>query len=104
MLAGVKLATHRWQLLGPALFLVLYLTPTGALEGTAKTVAAAIVWMAVWWVSGAAPLAVTSLLPLVLFPLLGVRPACPQCGGTVHRDALVCPHCRAELTPFDSPT
>ena len=31
-------------------------------------------------------------------------PACPQCGGTVHRDALVCPHCRAELTPFESPT
>ena len=74
MLAGVKLATHRWRLLGPALFLVLYLTPTGALEGPAKTIAAVIVWMAVWWVSGAAPLAITSLLPLVLFPLLGVRP------------------------------
>jgi sodium-dependent dicarboxylate transporter 2/3/5 len=74
MLAGVKLATHRWKLLGPALFLVLYLTPTGALEGPAKTIAAAIAWMAVWWVSGAAPLAITSLLPLVLFPLLGVRP------------------------------
>ena len=74
MLAGVKLATHRWRLLGPALFLVFYLTPTGALEGPAKTIAAAIVWMAVWWVSGAAPLAITSLLPLVLFPLLGVRP------------------------------
>jgi sodium-dependent dicarboxylate transporter 2/3/5 len=74
MLAGVKLATHRWRLLGPALFLVLYLTPTGALVGPAKTIAAAIAWMAVWWVSGAAPLAITSLLPLVLFPLLGVRP------------------------------
>ncbi|HEY5658786.1 MAG TPA: SLC13 family permease [Myxococcota bacterium] len=70
----MKLAKPRWQLLGPALFLVLYFVPTGALEGPAKTVAAAIAWMAVWWVSGAAPLAITSLLPLILFPLLGVRP------------------------------
>jgi sodium-dependent dicarboxylate transporter 2/3/5 len=30
--------------------------------------------MAVWWVTEAAPIAVTALLPLVLFPLLGVRP------------------------------
>jgi sodium-dependent dicarboxylate transporter 2/3/5 len=74
MLAPVKLATPRWRLLGPALFLVFYLVPTGGLEGPAKTIAAVIAWMAVWWVSGAAPLAITSLLPLVLFPLLGVRP------------------------------
>jgi sodium-dependent dicarboxylate transporter 2/3/5 len=36
-------------------------------------VAAAIGWMAVWWVTEAAPLAITSLLPLVLFPLMAVR-------------------------------
>ena len=47
MLAAVKLATHRWRLLGPALFLVLYLMPTGELAGPAKTIAAVIVWMAV---------------------------------------------------------
>jgi solute carrier family 13 (sodium-dependent dicarboxylate transporter), member 2/3/5 len=29
-------------------------------------------WMAVWWMTEAVPLPVTSLLPLVLFPLLGV--------------------------------
>lgn len=31
----------------------------------------------------------------------GRGPGCPECGGRVHRDALVCPHCRAELSPFE---
>ena len=31
-----------------------------------------VAWMAVWWISEAVPLAVTSLLPLVLFPLFGI--------------------------------
>jgi sodium-dependent dicarboxylate transporter 2/3/5 len=30
-------------------------------------------WMAAWWLTEAVPLAVTSLLPIVLFPLLGVQ-------------------------------
>lgn len=60
-------------LLGPALFLFMLSIPMGGLSGDAKKVAASVIWMAVWWVSEAAPLAVTSLLPLVLFPLLGVR-------------------------------
>jgi sodium-dependent dicarboxylate transporter 2/3/5 len=29
-------------------------------------------WMAIWWISEAVPLAITSLLPVALFPLLGV--------------------------------
>lgn len=32
-----------------------------------------VAWMALWWISEAVPLAVTSLLPLVLFPLLGIE-------------------------------
>ena len=31
------------------------------------------VWMAVWWLTEAVPLAVTALLPIVLFPVLGVQ-------------------------------
>lgn len=41
--------------------------------GTAPAAMAGIVlWMAIWWITEAVPLAVTSLLPIVLFPLLGI--------------------------------
>ncbi len=36
--------------------------------------AAIAIWMAIWWIGEAIPLAATALLPLVLFPLLGVLP------------------------------
>jgi len=62
------------RILGPILFLALWLLPTGSLVDPGKTVAAVVIWMAVWWVTEAAPIAVTALLPLVLFPLLGVQP------------------------------
>lgn len=31
-----------------------------------------VAWMALWWITEAVPIPITSLLPLVLFPLLGV--------------------------------
>ena len=34
--------------------------------------AAMAAWMAIWWASGAVPVAATALLPLVFFPLLGI--------------------------------
>jgi di/tricarboxylate transporter len=29
-------------------------------------------WMAIWWITEAVPLAITSLLPVAFFPLLGI--------------------------------
>ncbi len=59
-------------ILGPILFVILFffvhpegLTPEG------RAVLASTVWIAVWWITEAVPIAVTSLLPLVLFPLTG---------------------------------
>ena len=59
--------------LGPAVFASMLLAPPPAgLEAAAWSVAATAVLMAVWWVTEAVPIPVTGLLPLVLFPLLGV--------------------------------
>lgn len=69
----------RW--LGPAAFLAVWLVPLGGLDGSPKRLLAVVAWMAVWWVTEAVPLAVTSLLPLVLFPLFdlrGVRDVAPN--------------------------
>ena len=61
------------QLSGPALAALTWWAAAqwGAPEDMARVLSAAV-WMLVWWVSEAVPLGVTSLLPLVLFPSLGV--------------------------------
>lgn len=57
-------------ILGPLLFFIilLFFKPEGlSAEGVA--IAASTVWIATWWITEAVPIPVTSLLPLVLFPL-----------------------------------
>lgn len=63
-------------LAGPASALAVYLLAdpsiaTGLSEPGRRT-AAVLVWMGVWWLTEALPLAATALLPILLFPLLGV--------------------------------
>ncbi len=60
---------------GPVWFLAVLLAPAPAgLEPAAWRVAGLAGWMAVWWLSAVVPLQATSLLPIVLLPLLGVAP------------------------------
>lgn len=59
-------------ILGPVLFLLtlLFFKPEGLTpEGLA--ILASTLWIATWWITEAIPIPVTSLLPLVLFPLSG---------------------------------
>ena len=58
--------------LGPALFLstLFFYHPEG-MSKEANAVLACTLWIAVWWITEAIPIAVTSLLPIVLFPLTG---------------------------------
>jgi sodium-dependent dicarboxylate transporter 2/3/5 len=59
--------------LGLLLFLGVLLLPTpDGLAPAAQRAGAVALLMAVWWISEAVSLYVTALLPLVLFPLLGV--------------------------------
>ena len=59
-------------LAGPLAFLliILFFHPKG-LSSEANAVLASTAWMAIWWISEAIPIAVTALLPIVLFPLTG---------------------------------
>jgi sodium-dependent dicarboxylate transporter 2/3/5 len=61
--------------LGLALFGVLLSAPGIPLEPAQRKVAAVTALTAVLWVSLALPIGATSLLPAVLFPVLGVMPA-----------------------------
>jgi sodium-dependent dicarboxylate transporter 2/3/5 len=60
-------------ILGPLLFgLIQQLHVAGGLEPQAWSVLGVAVWMVTWWITEAAPMAATALLPIVLFPALGV--------------------------------
>lgn len=62
-------------LLGPLLFLLIYLVvPVTFISPSAYKVMAIAAWMICWWVTEAVPFPVTALLPLMLFPLLGIMP------------------------------
>lgn len=59
---------------GPVAAVALLLSnPPAGLSETGWRVAAVGVWMAVWWLTEAIPIPATALMPLALFPALGVR-------------------------------
>lgn len=60
-------------LTGPLLFLLIrFLVSPEGMSSEAVTVLAIVAWIATWWVTEAIPIPLTSLLPLLLFPLFGI--------------------------------
>lgn len=58
---------------GPVLFLAILAMPAPAdMSAEALRVSAVALLMAAWWISEALPIPATALLPIVLFPVLGV--------------------------------
>jgi sodium-dependent dicarboxylate transporter 2/3/5 len=57
---------------GPFLFLIIQFLPFEILSEKADTVIAIGAWMVSWWITEAVSISVTSLLPLLLFPLFKV--------------------------------
>ncbi len=60
-------------LAGPISFLlILLLVDSDFISPGAYKVLAVAMWMIIWWITEAAPVPITALLPLILFPFLGV--------------------------------
>ena len=87
-------ATSRWRrsalLLAPLAALLCYgLLPESYLNASgerqllghaARATLAMMVWMALWWMTEAVAIEATALLPIVMFPLLGVAPLAATAG------------------------
>lgn len=59
--------------LGPILFVLLLFMPTPVgMEPAAQKMAAVALLMATWWMCESIPIPATSLLPIALFPLMGI--------------------------------
>ena len=60
------------RLAGPALFLVVLLIGPSAVSPEGRLTLAVAAWMMTWLITECVPIIATSLLPMVLFPVLGV--------------------------------
>lgn len=60
-------------ILGPVLFVLMLIAPTPVrMEPAAQKMAAIALLMATWWMCESLPIPATSLLPIALFPLMGI--------------------------------
>ncbi|WP_299766788.1 DASS family sodium-coupled anion symporter [uncultured Dokdonia sp.] len=59
-------------LAGPLLCILILLLPFDIVNPAIDRVIAIAIWMVVWWITEAVSISVTALIPLALFPLLGI--------------------------------
>ena len=61
------------QVAGPVVAAVVWwIASSQGLPDEATRILSAAAWMLVWWIAEAVPLGVTSVLPMVLFPVMGI--------------------------------
>lgn len=76
----MKTSTAKYQLqpqkigliMGPLSFLLVnFFVQLDGLSPAGHAILASTLWIAIWWITEAIPIAMTSLLPIILFPLTG---------------------------------
>ena len=72
--------------LGPILFILTrFFLELEGLSDQANAVLASTLWITIWWITEAIPIAATSLLPIILFPLSGALPLADTTSSFGHR-------------------
>ncbi len=58
-------------ILGPLVFFIFYklIGPFQGMSPESHAIFCSVMWIAIWWINEAVPIPITSLLPLILFPL-----------------------------------
>ena len=59
-------------ILGPIVFLILFFLPYELLNPEADRVISVAAWMVIWWITECVSISITALIPLVIFPLVGI--------------------------------
>jgi sodium-dependent dicarboxylate transporter 2/3/5 len=76
--------------LGPTAFLLIFLfVDSLGLNPEARAMLALTVWMAIWWITEALPIAGTAFLPLIFMPLLGIMKIDPVSANYMHPTVLL---------------
>lgn len=58
---------------GPLIFILFNsISPPTGMPEKAFLMLGITIWIAIWWITEAAPIAITSLLPIILFPITGI--------------------------------
>lgn len=80
---------RKWfaRTLGPALCLAVIALGPDALSREARFTLGAAAWLVTWWITECVPILATSILPLLLFPLLGI--ASPKAAAAPYANELV---------------
>ncbi|MFP4020072.1 MAG: SLC13 family permease [Halanaerobium sp.] len=71
---GVDTDSIKYIILGPVVFILLFLLPIPGLDWQARGGLGILVWMAFWWTSGHIAVAITALVPIFVTTFIPIAP------------------------------